>query len=458
MQNMNRLSALILMALFSTTGNAAQWSLSNVIQTPGNKADASKVDKRLPGQNSANFNRFGFYSDLVFDKSSNTWLALSDRGPGGGVLDYATRVQRILVPTNLATGVIKQPIVFRTILFKDSNGVLLNGLNPLLLNADKSFLGASFDPEGIAVGSSGRIYVADEYGPSVYEFDATGRVIRSFVTPMNLKPAEVSGINNYVDGRPTVATGRQDNRGFEGLAINPSGTKLYAVMQDPLVNEGSSNDGRRSRNVRIVEFDIASGQSTAQYAYQLESRTNLNAIDASTADDFSSTQQGRSIGLSAIHALSDTEFLVLERDNRGLGVELTAAPIHKRIYRINIQGATDIKNISLAGSDALPAGVVPVQKFAEYDLLAALKAQGIKVPEKMEGLAIGPRLSDGRYQVLVGTDNDYSVTQSGSGEQFDVCVNPVTDSRTQVALDAACPTGSALIPGYLMSFAVDFRL
>ena len=68
------------------------------------------------------------------------------------------------------------------------------------------------------------------------------------------------------------------------------------------------------------------------------------------------------------------------------------------------------------------------------------------------------RLSDGRYHVLVGTDNDYSVTQSGSGEQFDVCINPLTNARTQVALDAACPGGAALIPGYLMSFAVDFRL
>ncbi len=455
---MNRLSAFIFIALFSTTVSAAQWSLSNVIQTPANKADASKIDKRLPGQNGANFNRFGFYSDLAYDKSSNTWLALSDRGPGGGVLDYATRVQRIIVPTNLATGVINQPIVFRTILFKDASGVLLNGLNPALLNGNKSILGASFDPEGIAIGAGGSIYVADEYGPSVYEFDANGRAIRSFITPANLKPVEASGINNYVDGRPTVVTGRQDNRGFEGLAINPSGTKLYAVMQDPLVNEGSSNDGRRSRNVRVVEFDIASGQSTAQFAYQLESRTNLNAIDSSTADDFSSTQQGRSIGLSAILALSDTEFLVLERDNRGLGVDLTLAPLHKRIYRINLQGASNIKNISFAGSDSLPVGVVPVRKTAEYDLLAVLKAQGIRVPEKMEGLAIGPRLSDGRYQVLVGTDNDYSVTQSGSGEQFDVCVNPVTDARTQVALDAACPVGSALIPGYLMSFAVDFRL
>lgn len=455
---MNRLSALILIALFSTTANAAQWTLSNVVTTRADKSDRFKVDRQPSIQSEANSNRFGFYSDLVYDKSSNTWLALSDRGPGGGVLDYATRVQRIVVPTNLATGVIRQPNVFRTILLKDADGTLLNGLNPGSLNGDKSVLGASFDPEGIALGNNGRMYVADEYGPSVYEFDGSGSFVRRFETPANLKPLEANGVLNYVDGRPAVVNGRQDNRGFEGLTANISGTKLYAVMQDPLVNEGSSNDGRRSRNVRVVEFDIASGQAIAQYAYQLESRTILNAIDASTADDFSSTQQGRSIGLSAIHALTDTEFLVLERDNRGLGVEVTAAPIHKRIYRINLSGATDIKNISLAGSDSLPAGVVPVQKFAEFDLLAALKSQGLAIPEKMEGLAIGPRLADGRYQVLVGTDNDYSVTQSGSGEQFDVCVNPVTDARTQVALDAACPAGSALIPGYLMSFAVDFRL
>ncbi|MGH8051820.1 MAG: esterase-like activity of phytase family protein [Arenimonas sp.] len=455
---MNRLSALILIALFSTAANAAQWSLSNVVLTRADKSDRLRIDKQSSAQSEANSNRFGFYSDLVYDKSSNTWLALSDRGPGGGVMDYATRVQRIVVPTNLANGVIRQPLVFRTILFKDASGTLLNGLNPGSLNGDKSVLGASFDPEGIALGKNGSLYIADEYGPSIYEFDTSGRLVRSFETPANLKPREASGILNYVDGRPTVVNGRQDNRGFEGLAANISGTKLYAVMQDPLVNEGSSNDGRRSRNVRVVEFDIASGQATAQYAYQLESRTTLNAIDASTADDFSSTQQGRSIGLSAIHALTDTEFLVLERDNRGLGVEITAAPIHKRIYRINLQGATDIKNISLAGSDTLPAGVVPVQKFAEFDLLAILRAQGVVVPEKMEGLAIGPKLADGRYQVLVGTDNDYSVTQSGSGEQFDVCVNQVTDARTQVALDAECPVGSALIPGYLMSFAVDFRL
>jgi len=100
---------------------------------------------------------------------------------------------------------------------------------------------------------------------------------------------------------------------------------------------------------------------------------------------------------------------------------------------------------------------VPVAKAPEVDLLAALKAVGQEIPEKMEGLAIGPRLLNGRHLVLVGTDNDYSVTQSGSGEQFEVCVNRTDGTRSQVVIGGTCPAGSALIPGMLMSFTVDFR-
>ena len=33
---------------------------------------------------------------------------------------------------------------------------------------------------------------------------------------------------------------------------------------------------------------------------------------------------------------------------------------------------------------------------------------------------LGPRLANGDYLLLAGTDNDYSVTQNGTGEQFDV--------------------------------------
>jgi hypothetical protein len=436
--------------LLAVTAMASEPALVNVVSILGDSIDARKLK---PSETSgANVNRWGFFSDLFYDYNTGYWYALSDRGPGGGLLEYATRVQRMRIPVDRHTGVVGTPVIDRSILFKGPDGRPFNGLNPALLNDDKSVLGLSFDPEGIVVGRGGHLFVADEYGPSLYEFSPYGRFLRAFKIPDNLRPKESNGTPNYLDGSPTITSGRQDNRGFEGLAINPAGTRLYGVLQDPLVNEGSDSDGRRSRNVRIVEFDSVTGESTAQYIYQLESRITLNAITADTADDFPVTSQGRNIGVSAIVAINATDFLVLERDNRGLGIEVTPTPLHKRIYRISLRGATNVQDISLANTDDLPSDVQPVSKEPFIDVLAQLTEAGQTVPEKLEGLAIGPRLANGSFAILLGTDNDYSVTQTGAGVQFDVCVDATGTRREQVSIDQGCPDDLALIPGFLMSF------
>ena len=53
------------------------------------------------------------------------------------------------------------------------------------------------------------------------------------------------------------------------------------------------------------------------------------------------------------------------------------------------------------------------------------------MPEKWEGLTIGPRLADGQYAILAGTDNDFSITQNASSTQFDVYYSPGTGARIQ---------------------------
>ena len=76
-------------------------------------------------------------------------------------------------------------------------------------------------------------------------------------------------------------------------------------------------------------------------------------------------------------------------------------------------------------------------------------------PEKWEGLAIGPRLADGGYLILAGTDNDYSVTQNASGVQFDVYFNFLTGQRLECALGVACAPASepwSLLPGVLHAY------
>ncbi len=125
----------------------------------------------------------------------------------------------------------------------------------------------------------------------------------------------------------------------------------------------------------------------------------------------------------------------------------------KRIYKISIDGASDVSALDLTGTNDLPAGVTPVSKTLYFDLAEALKAEGIAIAEKLEGITVGKQLDDGSYALILGTDNDFSVTQDGDDVQFDVCTDGVTSE--QVALDSACPAGLSLLPSYLFSIKAD---
>jgi hypothetical protein len=389
----------------------------------------------LSGGTSVNNGRLGYFSDLYYDTNRREWWGLSDRGPGGGLISYDTRVQRFAIDFDATTGAISNFQVKRTVVFRDPNNVLgagagtLNGLAP----SPVSVLGRSFDPEGFVVNPrNGNFLVSDEYGPSLYEFDRSGVLLRKFNTPARLQPTAADGSFNFAgDG----VSGRRGNRGFEGLAVSPDGRHAYAMLQSAMVDEGG---GSGTYN-RIVKFDTATGEAVAQYLYQMEG-----------------SSQGR--GISALVAINETEFLVLERNNRGIGVGAEAEPPNKKVYRIDLTGATDVIALTVAGG-VLPAGVVAVGKAGTpfLDLGADTLAEvGGRVPEKWEGLAIGPQLANGSFLMLAGTDNDYSVTQSGSGEQFDVYFDFATGATVQCALDVACaPAGYGLLPGVLHSYAVS---
>ena len=449
--------------LLAATAMFTALPASAAITYAGNIAVAGETQD-LSGLTGTGNARLSFGSDLFYDKSSNLYYGITDRGPGGGVYDYAPRVNIFKLDISSATGAPSNFVQQSTVVFKGPNGQALTGLNPgLIPGGNAATLGRAFDSEGFVKRANGNFLVSDEYGPSIYEFKPNGDYVRAFTVPANLVPRKANNAIDYVTGRVSgsnpngIVTGRQDNRGYEGLTLSRDGKTAFAILQDPLVNEGDQNDGRRSRNLRIVSYNVATGVSNGQFIYQLESRTDINDRLPGTANDFGATQQGRNIGVSAIYALKDNKFLVIERDNRGLGVDdPNGASVigSKRIYLIDMSGATDVSGISLAGSSTLPGGVTPVTKTLFLDVNAALAAAGVTVAEKIEGISIGQDI-DGGVSLILVTDNDFSTTQNGMNTQFDVCSSGVGGTSSQVTFGDACTVpGESLIPSYIYSFAV----
>ncbi len=176
---------------------------------------------------------------------------------------------------------------------------------------------------------------------------------------------------------------------MEGLAITPDGTTLVGFMQASLIqdaNEGSPAD----KLLRFVTIDIASGRWTHEYAYLL--------TDGS--------------GVSEVVALNDHEFLVDERDGKGLGDGSNAK--FKELFKIDINGAIDVSNM-----DGLTAAQNAVPKSLFLDIVNVLVNNGItkdQIPAKIEGVALGGDVDvngSTMHTVWIANDNDFLQDYNG---------------------------------------------
>ncbi len=246
-----------------------------------------------------------------------------------------------------------------------------------------------FDPEGIRVSNNGQfLYISDEYGPYVYEFwRPAGLRLRAFALPAHLFVANPHPTGDEESADNT--SGRVPNKGMEGLAITPDGRTLVGIMQNALIQDAA--EGGDAKNLlRIVTIDIASGKATHEYAYLLTTGS----------------------GVSEITAINSHEFLVDERDGKGLG-DGSKAKI-KQIFKIDLAGAVDVIDM-----DGLEAAQNAVTKSLFLDIVSVLTANGIpadQIPAKLEGIALGRDLNyNGKMHTLwVANDNDFLQDYDGT--------------------------------------------
>lgn len=291
------------------------------------------------------------------------------------------------------------------------------------------------DGEGLVLGDDGSFWVSDEYGPYVYHFDGSGRMVEAIRPPNAFIPIR-NGSESFSANSPPLydltrtvtpgdpTTGRQNNQGFEGLTISPDGNTMFVLIQSALEQEGGQK-GKTRRNARLVRYDLHEHRDpeyAAEYVVPLPFY-NAGAKVAAQSD---------------IHYISSTQLLVLARDSGGGHGQSNSASVYRHADVIDISSATNVKSPaddSFNGSIATTAGVlntdvVPATycPFLDYNINAQLNRFGVHnggaqdstlLNEKWESLALLPVSGDSddgkhdqEYFLFSFSDNDF-ITQNG---------------------------------------------
>jgi hypothetical protein len=296
----------------------------------------------------------GFSGIAPVRGEAGAWWVLTDNGFGNRRNSHDALLMFHKVRPDFATG---QVAVLQTIFLSDPNRVV-----PFHITTDPSptrFLtGADFDPESIQPMADGTFWIGEEFGPYLIHVDAQGRVLRVVETMMD---GEVLRSPDHpaqaVPASPTQGVPHRVRRsgGYEGLAQSPDGSRLHAMLEQPLFRAGT--DQPEGRFLRILELDTARAAWTGRVLrYRLE--------DGATA-------------IGDFNMIDDRRALVIERDNGegdpGLacaqGTQSTAErpcfPMparFKRVYLVDL-GAVDAEGF--------------VRKVAHIDLMAIRDPEGL---------------------------------------------------------------------------------
>ncbi|KAM7183999.1 Esterase-like activity of phytase domain containing protein [Naviculisporaceae sp. PSN 640] len=318
----------------------------------------------------------------------------------------------------------------------------------------------SLDAEGLVVEEDGSFWISDEYGPFLYKFSKSGKLVASVqppdaILPIRNKKASFASNNPPIYGQITAPNptdpdhGRQNNQGFEGLTVSPDGKTLWVMLQSATRQDGGASSSKR-RNTRFLKYSLKKPHGPRRH--------NDDKVDVKYEAEYvvplptfvNAAGQTRVAAQSEIHYISDTQFLVLPRDSSvGRGYSETLSR-YRHVDVVDISGATNIKgpkfddiqdgNITAGGitspSDILVPGITPATlcPFLDFNINTELSkftaANGHVVHnggvtdrgllnEKWESLALLPVNGErnghddkDEYYLIAISDNDF-ITNNG---------------------------------------------
>ncbi|WPF66005.1 MULTISPECIES: esterase-like activity of phytase family protein [unclassified Corynebacterium] len=335
--------------------------LSRIAATPGtNEQEANKqgVDKRGEAPSFGGISGLERLPGTPENTANNTaeYLALSDDSAEHG----PSRAYHLAIPTEPHSSDSTEPALADTITLRDTAG--------------QPYAPRAVDPESVRLLPSGNLAWTSEgwakdgdfRPPAVIISDASGRELSRLKVPAYHAP------------NPEGTAGIRHNKANEGLAL-VSEDVVMTANEGALVQDGPMNTAEQGMRVRLTQYSVSTGEPLAEYALE------VGALYPGARDR----------GISEIIAGDDGSFYVIERGyvagegNRG------------EIYRVTLDGATNV-----LGQEQLTGAEIPVRKELVFDFSALPEH-----PDNIEALAWAPRLSDGRAQLLVLSDDNFSDKQ-----------------------------------------------
>src|SRR5262249_21846924 len=192
-------------------------------------------------------------------------------------VDYRGRLHRFEVTLNplysgSTTSQHQLQLQYKTsILFHKPGGIQTTGLDPdAVQSADLVFpdlpiassnQSISVDNEAVVYLGDGTVWASDEYGPYIYHYGPHGALLQVIRPPDAFIPMRKDASNNVVENfsansppigvtydKGNPVSGRQNNQGFEGLAMSPDRKTLFILLQSALIQDLDTASIKLSRH------------------------------------------------------------------------------------------------------------------------------------------------------------------------------------------------------------------
>ncbi len=326
----------------------------------------------------------GGLSGITFDPATGQYLAISDDRSQSNPARFYT------LDIDLADGAL------------GAGDVQFTAVTELKRADGSTYPALSIDPEGIALGPNGTVFISSEGEANV----AAGRVFAPFVNQYRradgVLVAELPVPSAYTPTPPT--SGIRNNLAFESLTISPDGKTLVTATENALVQDGPAATTTLTSPSRVLVYE--QGKPKAEYRFD----TNRVVREPIPATNFATN------GLVELLSINDNgSYLALER-SFSAGIPGTGNDVS--LYEFSLDNSSRLKQNGTIG------GVAPLRK----ELVLNLADLGIPL-DNLEGMTFGPRLADGRRSLVVVSDNNFSATQSTQFLAFAVDVSGDKDDK-----------------------------